>query len=149
MCGHYWLGKVMDSLSLSLRYRWVNASVWDRQGNTIHLGRSNGTHGRIVSKWKPILVYSKGDLTRRNQWCDVYRDNCKEKEWHPWQQPLDLFESLVRDFSDPGNLIVDPCGGGFTTAEACLRLGRRCISCDVEAGCVSKGLERLERAKLA
>jgi len=33
------------------------------------------------------------------------------------------------------------------TCAICLRLGRRCISCDVEAECVSKGLERLERAR--
>jgi hypothetical protein len=36
--------------------------------------------------------------------------------------------------------------GCFTTAEACLRLGRRCVSCDVDA-CVDRGQERLGRAR--
>jgi site-specific DNA-methyltransferase (adenine-specific) len=71
----------------------------------------------------------------------------KEKDWHEWQQPLELIEDLVRYFSEPGDLVVDPCGGGFTTAEACLRLARKCVSCDLDPGCVGNGQERLEAAK--
>jgi DNA modification methylase len=85
----------------------------------------------------------QGQLHKKGQWCDVYEVYAKEKQWHRWQQPLELFERLIRDFSNPGDLIVDPCGGGFTTAEACRRLGRRCVSCDVDAECVPKGRERL------
>jgi DNA modification methylase len=43
--------------------------------------------------------------------------------------------------------VVDPCGGGFTTAEACLRLSRQCVSCDFDPECVRKGQERLKEAK--
>ena len=100
-----------------------------------------------VSRWKPVLLYSKGDWRHRGRWPDLIRDNSKEKEWHDWQQPLEVFERLIRYFSDPGDRVVDPLGGGFTTAEACLRLGRRCVSCDVDADCVGKGLERLRRAR--
>ncbi len=77
----------------------------------------------------------------------MIRATGKEKGCHDWQQPLDVVEKLVSYFSRPGDLVIDPCGGGFTTAEACLRLGRRCVSCDVDAACVSRGLERLERAR--
>ena len=41
-------------------------------------------------------------------------------------------ELLVLYFSVPGDLVVDTCGGGFTTAVACRNLGRRCISCDID-----------------
>ena len=46
---------------------------------------------------------------------------------HPTQKPLDLMESLVRDFTDPGELICDPFSGSGTTGVACKRLGRRFI----------------------
>ena len=46
----------------------------------------------------------------------------KEKELHDWQQPGAIIEELIKNFSDPGNLICDPCGGGFTTALACRSL---------------------------
>jgi site-specific DNA-methyltransferase (adenine-specific) len=72
--------------------------------------------------------------------------NCKEKEAHDWQQPLEEVERLVRDFSQPGDLVVDPCGGGFTTAVACKRLGRRCISCDIDEAAVIRGQDRLAEA---
>jgi site-specific DNA-methyltransferase (adenine-specific) len=77
----------------------------------------------------------------------VLRGSGKEKDRHQGQQPLDEVEWWVRCFSEPGDLVVDPCGGGFTTAEACLRLARRCVSCDLDPKCVAKGQERLEAAK--
>ena len=49
----------------------------------------------------------------------------------------------MRYFSKPGDLVCDPCGGGFTTAAACVNLGRRCISCDCEKNYVVNGQKRL------
>jgi hypothetical protein len=147
MCGQFWLHKVIEALNQSLKYRWPIASVWDGPGNPVYIGGWKHPHGRVVSRWKPILVYSKDEYKRGGQWCDVYRDSGKEKDWHAWQQSLELFEKLVREFSSPGDLVVDPCGGGFTTAEACLRLGRRFVGCDLEADCVGTGQERLKRAR--
>ena len=57
-------------------------------------------------------------------------------------------ENTVRnEFSRPGELVVDPCGGGFTSAVACRDLGRRCVACDVDRSCVVRGQERLVRGK--
>lgn len=44
---------------------------------------------------------------------------------HTTEKPLDLMEALVRDFTDPGELILDPFAGSGTTGVACKRLGRR------------------------
>ena len=44
---------------------------------------------------------------------------------HPTQKPEWLIESLVRDFTDPGELVCDPFAGSGTTGVACKRLGRR------------------------
>jgi len=46
------------------------------------------------------------------------------KREHPTQKPLWLMEALVRDFTDPGEVIVDPFAGSGTTGVACKRLGR-------------------------
>lgn len=40
-------------------------------------------------------------------------------------------EQIVSDYSRPGDLVVDPCVGGGTTAIACCRTGRRFIGGDV------------------
>jgi site-specific DNA-methyltransferase (adenine-specific) len=146
-CGQYWMHKVLELLGRSLTYRWTNASVWEGDATPVHIGGWKEPHARVVSKWKPILIFSKGGFPRKGQWHDVSYVRTKEKNWHPWQQPLPEVEKLVRDFSKPGDLVIDPCGGGFTTAEACLRLSRRCISCDVDQNCVIDGQERLSQAK--
>ena len=141
--GQFWLHKVIASFEPHLNYRWCNASVWEGTGNVAHLGGWKQRNGRVVSKWKPILVYSKGEWTKEGEWFDVSMVKAKEKFWHPWQEPLEEVERLVRDFSQPGDLVVDPLGGGFTTAVACKPLGRKCISCDSDEAAVIRGQDRL------
>ncbi len=63
---------------------------------------------------------------------------------YPHQQSLEEVERLVRYFSKPKELILDPCGGGFTTAEACRNLGRRFVGCDVQKKHVAAGQKRLK-----
>lgn len=46
---------------------------------------------------------------------------------HPCPKPIALMESLVADFTDPGELILDPFAGSGTTGVAAIRLGRRFI----------------------
>ena len=43
------------------------------------------------------------------------------------QKPIDLMLSLVEDFTDPDDLILDPFCGSGTTGVAALRLGRRFV----------------------
>lgn len=147
LCGQYWLPKVMEALGRSLTYRWMDAYLWDGGCQFVNIGGWGIPQGRVMSRWKPILVHSKGDFTKKGLWSDIHKVDLKEKQFHPWQQPLELFQQLLLDFTEPGDLVVDPCGGSFTTAEACLRIGRPCISCDVEGGCVQIGHERIERAR--
>jgi hypothetical protein len=46
---------------------------------------------------------------------------------HTTEKPESLMLDLVRDFTDPGDLILDPFAGSGTTGVAALRLGRRAI----------------------
>ena len=43
-------------------------------------------------------------------------------------KPLGLMQAIVRDYSRPGDLVVDPFAGSGTTALACAIEGRRCIT---------------------
>jgi hypothetical protein len=135
--GQFYLPQVLDAFGKHLTYRWLAMSSWDDDSNTIY-------PLNIVSKCKPILVYSKGPWKRRDFWHDVFLSDAKEKQWHPWQQSLAAIERLLQYFSKPGDLVVDPCGGGFTVAVACYNQGRRCISCDCEKKYVVSGQKRLK-----
>ncbi len=47
---------------------------------------------------------------------------------HSSQKPLGLLEYLIRTFSNPGDLVLDPSAGSCSTAIASERTDRRCIS---------------------
>lgn len=106
-----------------LTYQWMGTSRWVGQANEMHTVK-------VVSNSTPFLVYTKGERKKDEwtKWLDTLEFDRKEKDYHPWQKPLAVIECLLRYFIKPGDLVIDPCGGGFTTAVACLRLGRRCVS---------------------
>lgn len=49
---------------------------------------------------------------------------------HTTQTPLSLWLELVEDFTDPGDLVLDPFMGSGSLGVACLRLGRRYLGMD-------------------
>jgi site-specific DNA-methyltransferase (adenine-specific) len=139
--GQSWLNKLQAALGTHLTYRWMISSQWQGDGNPVYIGEEIQT--RVISQWKPIVVFSKGGWKRDRPFNDLLFAPAKEKSYHPWQQPLTQVEDLICTFSDPGDLVIDPCGGGFTTVVACHHLGRRCISCDSDPASVILGQERL------
>lgn len=60
-------------------------------------------------------------------------------------KPRWLCERLVADYSRPGDLIVDPCAGGFTTGRACQVLGRRFIGGDALREHAEMGAARIAK----
>jgi len=50
---------------------------------------------------------------------------------HPTQKPLELFEYLIKTYSNESNLILDNCIGSGTTAVACKRLNRHFIGFEI------------------
>lgn len=46
---------------------------------------------------------------------------------HPTSKPLPMVEEWVRAFTDPGDVIFDPCAGSGTTGRAAKNLGRRAV----------------------
>lgn len=66
------------------------------------------------------------------------------KSEHPTTKPLDLVLELVSDFTDPGELVLDPFCGSGTTGVACLRLGRRFCGIEKNPAYAALARERLE-----
>lgn len=60
-------------------------------------------------------------------------------------KPLGLMRTVVKDYSEPGDLVVDPFCGGGTTALACAIEGRRCITSEMDPETFEKARKRLER----
>jgi site-specific DNA-methyltransferase (adenine-specific) len=52
---------------------------------------------------------------------------------HPTQKPVALFSYLIRNYTLPGELVLDNCAGSGTTAIACLNTGRDFILIEKDA----------------
>lgn len=66
-----------------------------------------------------------------------------EYEEHPSQKPEALLERIVRASSNPGDIVLDPFAGTFTTGAVARRLGRRFVGIESQAQYVDVGLRRL------
>lgn len=66
---------------------------------------------------------------------------------HPTQKPLALMQALARDFSDPGELILDPFAGSGTTGAAALSLGRRFIGWEQNAEWHAGAVKRIANTR--
>ncbi len=66
---------------------------------------------------------------------------------HPCPKPLDLMEALVRDFTDPGETILDPFAGSGTTLVAAKRLGRSAIGWERDPKYHAIATKRIEAAR--
>lgn len=71
---------------------------------------------------------------------DFPRDS---KTFHPTQKPLSLFEYIVKTYTDEGEIVLDNCMGGFTTAVACDNTNRRWIGFELQKEYCEVGLERI------
>lgn len=62
---------------------------------------------------------------------DWVRDSRTPKV-HPTQKPVQLLERLVEIFTDPGDVVIDPCAGSGTTLLAAANLNRRAYGFEIK-----------------
>ncbi len=85
---------------------------------------------RIVGATEFAVVLYRGKLPKFNgggkmvfNWFEWKRDNPKEyPKIHPTQKPVNLLRRLIEVFTDPGDVVIDPCCGSGAT----LRAAREC-----------------------
>lgn len=71
-------------------------------------------------------------------WGRVQGTSIERREAHPNQLPEVYLERIIRAYTNPGDLVVDPFGGSGTTAVVAQALGRKCITIDIsEENCRS------------
>ena len=77
-------------------------------------------------------------------WFPWERDNPKiYPKIHPTQKPVGLLKKLIEIFTDPYDVVIDPCAGSGSTLRACMELRRTCYGFDVD-----KKFYRLAKEKM-
>jgi adenine-specific DNA-methyltransferase len=67
-----------------------------------------------------------------------------EYENHPTQKPHSLMERIILASSNPGDLVLDPFSGSFSTGYACKVNDRKFIGFDLNEDYIKIGIRRLE-----
>lgn len=62
---------------------------------------------------------------------------------HPTQKPVELFEYLIKTYTNEDDLVLDNCAGSFTTAIASNNLKRNWICIEKEKKYCESGLKRI------
>lgn len=62
---------------------------------------------------------------------DWPRDSATPKV-HPTQKPVQLLERLIEIFSDPDDVVIDPCAGSGTTLRAAIQKGRKAYGFEIK-----------------
>lgn len=57
-------------------------------------------------------------------WFKWERDGKEIPKIHPTQKPVKVLKKLIETFTDPGDVVIDPCFGSGSTARAALETGR-------------------------
>lgn len=68
---------------------------------------------------------------------DWGRDN-ETPKIHPTQKPVGLLSRLIEIFTDPGDVIIDPCCGSGSTLRAAMMLNRRAYGFEIKKEFVMK-----------
>ena len=67
---------------------------------------------------------------------------------HPTQKPVGLFEYLIKTYSNPGDIILDPFAGSGTTLVAAKQLGRKYIGIEINPDYCAIAEDRLRQEEL-
>jgi site-specific DNA-methyltransferase (adenine-specific) len=116
--------------------QYVRTCVWHKLGSTPQF-----TGDRPAVAVEAIVVAHRPGRKRWNgggkhgyyPHAIVLDRNGLESRCHMTQKPLPLMLDLVTDFSEPGEIVLDPFAGSGTTGVACRQLRRRFVGWELNA----------------
>jgi len=139
---------IFCTLEMLGRYREVSGDSWIRAGLWNRLdGAPQFTGDRPAAPAEGIAIMHRPG---RKKWNGGGKRGiwtfpiCKKDRVHPTQKPLPLMLELIRDFTDPEDLVLDPFAGSGTTGVAAVRLGRRFLGFELDPEHAANANQRLE-----
>ena len=86
---------------------------------------------RVVGATEYALILYRNKLPKFNNgghmvfnWMEWKRDGKEYPNIHPSQKPISVLKRLIEIFTDPGDVVIDPCAGSGSTLRAARELGR-------------------------
>lgn len=147
----------------------LNGILWHKIGNVRHeqggagfLGKPGQPNAIVPQEVEHILLMKKpgdyrhpteaqrrdGHITKaehdawfRPIWSDI--PGARATKNHPAPFPVEVPKRLARMFSFPGDTVLDPFAGSFTTSVGAAQAGRNSLGVEVGQGYLEHGIRRL------
>lgn len=65
-------------------------------------------------------------------WFSWEKDGREIPKIHPAQKPVAVLKKLIEIFTDPGDVVIDPCAGSGSTLRAAVELGRSAFGFEID-----------------
>lgn len=108
---------------------WRQTLVWVK--DSLVLGRSDYhyRHEAIFYGWKPGKAHqTPPDRKQTTVW---EFDRPKASKVHPTMKPVSLYEMMLTNSTNPGDVVLEPFCGSGTTVIAAEKTGRRCFGIEL------------------
>jgi len=103
-------------------------------------------HKKLMSAYKPVMVYTKGHPDPLPWMATLHGDN-KDKRHHEWGQGEGLPFKIVEMLTDTESYICDPCCGGGTVPAVCKMLGRHWLAFEIDPATADTARERVRNTQ--
>lgn len=103
-----------------------------------------GAKRKLIDYRKPVPTQYNTQKVPGNVWnFPRVRYRMDEYEEHPTQKPTTLLERVILASSNPGDIVLDPFSGTFTTSFMAKTLGRKSIGIEIDEEYMKIGMRRL------
>lgn len=94
---------------------------------------------KILGACEYALVLYRDKLPKFNNqgqmifnWFKWERDDKSVPKIHPTQKPVNILKRLIEIFTDPGDVVIDPCCGSGSTIRAAVELNREAYGFEID-----------------
>lgn len=107
---------------------------------------------RIVGNCEYGLLFYRDKLPKFNNNgrmifnCIDYPRELGVDKIHPTQKPIALLETLISIFTDPDDVVIDPCAGSGSTLIAALNLSRRAFGFEIKKDFYTNAKELIKKS---
>lgn len=105
---------------------------------------------KIVGGCEYAIVLYRDKLPKFNNngkmimnWFNWQTDGREVPKIHPTQKPVKVLKRLIEIFTDPGDVVIDPCAGSGSTLRAAAELGRNAYGFEIKKDFVKEAREKM------
>ena len=113
-------------------------------------GQALKSNMRIVGATEHAIILYRDKLPKfRNggkmvfDWFDWMRDGKDIPKIHPTQKPVRVLKRLIEIFTDPGDVVIDPCAGSGATIRAAYEMERNAYGFEVDRGFYQQAMKEM------